>query len=354
MNSSLTSYSKGTKKVSFKDNEEYKKTSLRWKNTLKKHQTIQKISQLYQRHNTLHLLQDTSLKKFTKGHLTPEGKISGERIRHLPNGVALARGGFSLFAKDLSFNLGNHSLWDVCFTNPSGSKTYLYSQEKIHLEQEQKYQLVQQFAQKREEIFSKLKQDILSKDSEIYLALYILLKTAIRVGNNYSYQNFGHKGLTTLQKKDVSLHETLLEIRYLGKDGVPQLKTIELDYWVLQRVIHHLKKKQKQDFLFTASNNTLYHGEDFSKILFEYTGIHFYPHIIRSYEANKICDDFLKEHQRKKITPEQAKHCFTIVAQRLGHKTYDKKKKLWKLDPKVSIDSYIYPKTYDKIMNSSN
>ena len=85
--------------------------------------------------------------EFLKGSINPGNKISGARIKLLPNGTLLARAGFSLFAKNLKFNNDSNYDWDVCYENTSGLKTYLYSEDKLHLEQEKKFKLVQKFSE---------------------------------------------------------------------------------------------------------------------------------------------------------------------------------------------------------------
>ena len=82
----------------------------------------------------MHYLIDEKQKEFLKGSINPENKISGARIKLLPNWTLLARAGFSLFAKNLKFNNDSNYDWDVCNENTSGLKTYLYSEDKLHLE----------------------------------------------------------------------------------------------------------------------------------------------------------------------------------------------------------------------------
>ena len=65
-----------------------------------------------QKNNTLHYIIDEKQKEFLKECINPENKISGARIKLLPNGTLLARAGFSLFAKNLKFNNDSNYDWD--------------------------------------------------------------------------------------------------------------------------------------------------------------------------------------------------------------------------------------------------
>ena len=49
-----------------------------------------------------------------------------------------------------------------------------------------------------------------------------MLKTFIRVGNYDYYLKNSHKGLTTLQKRDISIEGDKVIFIFIGKDGVPQ------------------------------------------------------------------------------------------------------------------------------------
>ena len=102
----------------------------------------------------MHYLIDEKQKEFLKGSINPENKISGARIKLLPNGILLARAGFSLFAKNLKFINDSNYDWDVCYENTSGFKTYLYSEDKLYLEQEKKFKLVQKFSENYNKIIS--------------------------------------------------------------------------------------------------------------------------------------------------------------------------------------------------------
>ena len=121
---------------------------------------IKNIVDLYSKKKSLDYLIDEKHPEFFKGSIRADSKISGERIKILPDGSKLSRAGFSIFAKNLRFNNDPKHEWDVCYENTSGLKTYLYSEEKIHLEQEKKFKIVQKFSEHYEKIVSSLEQNL--------------------------------------------------------------------------------------------------------------------------------------------------------------------------------------------------
>lgn len=348
----------GTKRIKTSDLQLYKKTQDDWKLSKTISIETQKILQLYKENNLINVLIDNNSPEFLKGYLDKKKMPSGSRITVLPNNHKLARGGFSLFAKNVKINpkyLENNCSWDVCYENSSGLKTYLYSEQKIHIEREAKTKLVNQFIRKYPDILDKLENNLLqSKSKNIieYLALYTLIKTYMRVGNLEYYNQTGHKGLTTLQKKDIKirLNDNIVEFNFIGKDGVPQHIMKEFPQKYIIPLQNHLDKIKKVDFVFTDINGLPLHSSIFSKILFRYTQKHFYPHIIRSCYADSECRKFIKNH--KVATKNQVINKFKEIAENLGHKKYSKKKEDWIISYKVTIENYIRPEYVEKMKES--
>ena len=343
-------YSDGTKRVKTQDLKLYQKKGNKWIETTNMAPTTKKAIELYTQNKKIEHLIDTIIQDFLKGHINPEGQIGGGRIKILPNGKKLARGGFSIFAKNLKFNTEGNYEWDVCYENVSGLKTYLYNEDKLHLEQERKAKHVDKFAKNYPAIINKLEEDIkktknLDKLTE-YVALYTLIITKIRVGHLEYYNHLRHKGLTTLQKKDLKLDGNKVNFKFIGKDAIPQDITKEFPEFYMNALKKILEKKKKDEFVF-AKNNKPIHSETFSKILNKYTGEHFYPHIIRSYYADTTSKNFIDTH--KKATKKEVLEEFKLIASELGHKKFNKKKNEWELDYKVTIANYIRPKYSEKM-----
>ncbi|MCA9459689.1 MAG: hypothetical protein KC550_04030 [Nanoarchaeota archaeon] len=344
----------GSRRIKSSNKKLYKKNKLFWKYCGDLSEDKKSIIELYIKNNNSHLIADSFEEKFLKGYLSEKNQVSGERIKRLPDGKELARAGFSLLAKDLKINL-NHSEneWDVMYENSSGLKTYLYSIDKVHLEQKKKKEIVEKFEKNYKTILEKLETDIKNNANIEYLALYFLLKTYIRIGNEDYYNKSGHKGLTTLEKKDIQIdksHNTI-SLEFIGKDGVPQKIIKKFPYYIISLLENHLNKLENEDdFVFVEINNLPIHSSSLSKILYEYTGEHFYPHIIRSHFADMECLNFLKENKhRKSVSKEEVENKINFIAQELGHKKFNKKTNEWEISPKITIESYIYPEYLDKM-----
>lgn len=340
-------YEDGTKRVKSKDLKLYEKKKDKWLplDEFPKH-TKEAIFH-YHKNKSLDILIDEISKDFLKGFLNSKEIPSGKRVQVLPNQKKLARGGFSLFAKELTFNMNaKNAEWDVCYTNTSGLKTYLYSEEKLELEHKKKAKLVDSFIEKYPEIIKKLEKDLKREKTIEYLTLYTLIKTHIRVGNLEYYNHLKHKGLTTLQKQDISINSKTCKVTFdfIGKDGVPQHVEKEFPKYYIEILNDILKKKKKEDFVFTDKNNHPLHSSVFTDILYGYTKEHFYPHIIRSYYADTTILKFIEENKRKKLTKKDIENKFYEIANELGHKKFNKKKNKWVLSYAVTIENYIRPK----------
>lgn len=347
------SFENGTKRVKSKDLKLYEKKSSSWVQLENMQKHTKDAIEIYHQNKNIDILIDEISKDFLKGFLNTKNLPAGKRVKLLPSGKALARGGFSIFAKELILNTNaKKTQWDVCYTNTSGLKTYLYSEDKLELEHKKKAKLVDSFIKKYPEIVSKLERDLKTKKTIEYLALYTLIKTHIRVGNLEYYLSHKHKGLTTLQKQDISIDEKnkLVIFDFIGKDGVPQHIEKEFPKYYLEILKEILKKKKKDEFVFADKNNVPLHSSTFSDILYGYTKEHFYPHIIRSYYADTTIAMFLKKNRnKKKLTKKDVEAKFLEVANELGHKKFNKKKNDWVLSYNVTIENYIRPIYVEKM-----
>jgi len=332
----------GTKRINYASLKLCIKTSTSWDFLDELSEDLNSIISQYSKNKTLHHLIDEKHPEFLKGSLSPENKISGERIKLLPEGTQIARAGFSIFAKNLRFNKDPNHEWDVCYENTSGLKTYLYSEDKIHLEQEKKFKLVQKFSENYDNIISNVENNL---EKIEYLALYTLLKTFIRVGNYDYYLKNSHKGLTTLLKRDISVEGDKILFDFIGKDGVPHHIKKEFSEEYIVKLKRILSSRKEDEFVFTGLKGKPLHSEDFSSIFFNITQEHFYPHIIRSHHADSKCLDFLEG----KIEIQDPEKLFFQIAKDLGHKKYNRKKEQWEISPTITIKNYIYPEYVKKI-----
>lgn len=107
-----------------------------------------------------------------------------------------------------------------------GRKQYRYHEKWVALRNETKFFRLYEFGKKLPKIRKQIKKDIrkksLAKDKVIAIALELLEKSMIRVGNSYYEKEYGSYGLTTLKDKHVKIKGGGMKIKFKGKKGVMQ------------------------------------------------------------------------------------------------------------------------------------
>lgn len=326
----------------------YEYKNKKWQVVNKEFPNAIKVIQLFKAHNKFKDLVDQKNPNFIKGQLY-KGKVQGVRINILPNGNKLDKA-YSILSENLTIHdQSSHDHWDVIYQNPNGKYAYLYTQEKKKKASKQKYKKVELF----ESLYNKLQKAVinsLSNKKDTYaLPVYTLLKTYMRVGNEIHFKATGHKGLTTLKKQDVRIEDNKVHFDYIAKSGVPMSIVEEFPKDYIKRLKEKLNPLKKDEFVFTNKDNKPLRDTDFMKAFQIYSGQSFYPHIVRSFYATKKAKDFLKLH--KKATKQDVNQLFTEIAEKLGHKRFDKKTEEWKDSYNVTIHHYIQPDLVKKIQN---
>ncbi|MBS3083495.1 hypothetical protein J4423_01690 [Candidatus Pacearchaeota archaeon] len=334
-----------------KDLKTYEYSNNKWKISNKEFPEALNVINLFKTHNHFKDLIDQKNPKFLKGQLYQD-KVQGARLNILPTGEKLDKA-YSILAKNLTIHSENsHDHWDVIYQNPNGKYAYLYTQEKKNKAVRNKYKKVELF----EKNYSKIQQSVskaLNDEKDIYaLPLYTLLKTYMRVGNEINYKETKHKGLTTLKKQDIKIKDNLVSFNYLAKSGVPMNIEQEFPTSYINRLKEKLNKIKNNEFIFTNNQNKPLKDTDFMKAFQTYCGQSFYPHIVRSFYATTEAKKFLKAH--KKAKKEEIKQLFTEIAEKLGHKRFDKKTSEWKDSFTVTIHHYIQPDIVEKIQSLVN
>ena len=177
--------------------------------------------------------------------------------------------------------------------------------------------------------------------------LTTLLKTNIRIGNEIYYKRDKHKGLTTLQKKDISIKGENVTFEFLAKDGVPMKIREKFAPEYLRQLKKILKTKRESQFVFSDKNNRPFKDIIFERAFENYCGKKFYPHIVRSYYATKKANDFLQN--KKEITEGEVRKLYNSIAEKLGHKKFSKKEGKWKDSYQITLHHYINPEIVEKI-----
>jgi hypothetical protein len=342
--------SEGCLRIKAKDLRVYIRRNNSWKKTTKEFPEAIHIIELFKAHDNLDRLIDKKNPIFLKGQLSGKGKTQGARINVLPDNRKLV-GAYSLFAKNLTIHdeaSNNH--WDVLYQNPSNSFTHLYTIEKKEKAVKKKYKTVEEFGKNYQKIKRKSLAALNDKNDKLAVPMYTLLKTYIRVGNEIYYKAHGHKGLTTLKKNDISINNNQVTFNYLSKGGVPRKITEKFPEIYLNRLKKMLKPLEKNSFVF-VNENTGHPLRDvqFKEAFKRYSGIEFYPHIVRSYYATAKTKEFLKTH--KTATKNEIDSLFLSIAKKLGHKKFVKKKHAWESNYNVTINHYIQPELVEEIKN---
>jgi hypothetical protein len=301
--------------------------------------------ELFRNHDNLDLIRDGD---FLFGGIKDE-RVIGKRIGVLPDGVKLNKA-FPLFAKDLAIHdEKSHGHWDVIFRNPSGKFCYLYSLDKIKNSKKKKFSLVDDFERR----LPRLKKNLMAAlgESELVLAMLVLLKTKMRVGGEIYYKRSHHKGLTTLKKKNLKISGDKIIFDFVGKDGVPQIIEESFERKVLDELKRILKKRKKDDFVFLKEDGKIFRDSDFEVGFERFCGERFYPHIVRSHFATREVERFLRNRQSAigNRRGEDVKEFCLDLAGKLGHKKFSKKSGAWENSYEVTLHHYVRPDLVEKI-----
>lgn len=295
---------------------------------------------LYKSHGRLDLLVNAKDRRFLKGQLAPDGRALGERVAFLPDGRTL-NAGFSLFAKSLRFHdEDTDAHWDVMFENPSGFR-YLYTVDKVRRAKTRKTHIVDEFARYYPRLKRNVLKDLQAEGRIHSIALFTMMKTYMRVGNEIYYKAHGHKGLTTLQKLDIAIQGRDVMFNYRGKDGVPIHIRERFPEAYVERLARLLALKKPDSFVFSHESGRPLDGKDIKKSIKDFCGREFFPHIIRSYYADTEVKKFFRAHRT--ATKKEVFDLLIKIAAKLGHKRYKKKKHEWVESPKVTVNNYIRP-----------
>ncbi|MBN2482784.1 MAG: hypothetical protein JXD21_01120 [Candidatus Omnitrophica bacterium] len=321
----------------------YERSRKGWKRSSRTFPEALLVIKLFKAHKRFSALIDKKNPEFLKGQLSPDGQPQGARINVLPNGKKLDKA-FSLFSPELTIHNENSNYhWNVLYKNPGGTYSYVYTLEKKKELVKRKYQVVKDFERYFRKLRKNLRRALHDPEDAMAVPMYTLLKTYMRIGNEIYYKTSGHKGLTTLKKKDITIRKNQVTFNYIGKDGVPiEIKRRFPDIYI-ERLRKILKSKKRNEYVF-INGHTRRPLQDihFREAFKRYCGKEFFPHIVRSYFATARVKYFLKT--RKEATKEDIRELYLEIAERLGHKRFDKKNQVWKENSTVTISHYIKPK----------
>lgn len=141
----------------------------------------------------------------------------------------------------------------------SGNVTYIYSDKHVKERNKKKAKRLSRLSRSLKSLRAQVKKDITNENDRIRLAaiaVALIDETFERVGNRYSAAEMKHYGITTLLSKHVKFSGSTARIKYVGKSGVKQDKTVKTP-----KVVSALKKlcsgKKPSDLVFELDDFTL-------------------------------------------------------------------------------------------------
>jgi len=322
------------------------KTKRDWKKS--KHQLpfAQNVIKLFKSQHRLNDLIGKD-REFLKGQLSPQGLCQGARIPITPDGRQLEKA-YSLFAQHLTVHdESSHDHWDVLLQNPGGTWCYLYSMKKRQKHTQKKYKKVKDFEKHYPKLRQNVRKALHNRNDSLAVPMYTLLKTCMRVGSEVYFKAHGHKGLTTLKKNDIKIDGNIVSFKYLSKGGVPRHIMERFPAPYTNRLSSVLGAKTPGSFVFTNSHGHPLTDIHFKHAFAKYCGKEFYPHIVRSFYATARVKDFLQG--RKNASKDEVNNLFTSIAQKLGHRKFDKKSHQWKESYNITMNYYVQPEILEKV-----
>ena len=113
---------------------------------------------------------------------------------------------------------------------PPEKKVYEYTERQVANRHRDKAKRLQKFAPKMSELRARFRKDLKAKDPMkrlVALAVGIMTHTYERVGNVYSADAEGHYGVVVWEVRHIKFKGDHADIRYTGKSGVKQFKTVD-------------------------------------------------------------------------------------------------------------------------------
>lgn len=209
-----------------------------------------------------------------------------------------------------------------------GRVQYIYHPLWVLMSQDEKYGRMARFQEK----LPMLRKALREEGGVIELMFRILLRTHIRVGNDFYAKDNGTYGLCSLLYEHVSVRGSTVTFDFIGKKGVPQKITVGDPKMAsgLREVLCGLRKGQK---IFNKD------PEDLNEFLQTHMGREFTCKDFRTYASNI---HFLRNLCQRKTIPETIadrkkvlKEVYEETAEKLGHTS------------EISKKSYVMPVVSD-------
>ena len=306
------------------------------------------VAKLFKAARKFKVLVDTKDSRWLKGQLSSSGMAQGARINVLPNGEVLEKA-YSLFSPYLRIHdQDSHDHWDVLYQNKGGTWSYVYTLTKRKAHRASKYVKVEKFGSHYSKLLASVKRGLSDSNDSMAVPMFTLLRSKMRIGNLTYFKAHGHRGLTTLMKKNVKVNGSKVAFDFLGKDGVPISLSISFPLAYVTRLKKMLRALKANDYVFAGKTGKPLAEREFKKAFLRYCGEEFYPHIVRSYYATSTVSSFVSG--RKKISRDEKEELFLSVAHALGHKKFNKKTQQWQDSYTVTVNNYVRPELVQKVL----
>ncbi len=219
---------------------------------------------------------------------------------------------------------------------------YVYSERQIALRHKEKAERLEKLRKSKSELDTQVKKDLNSKDAKIQgiaLAIALMDATAERVGNETSADE-GHVGVTGWSKEHISFKNGKAHIKYVGKSGVSQEKTISEKY-----LVDALKKAcEKSDgdcVVGVSAEDVNSYLKDFDITAKDIRGLHANEAMKENLRAVRKKGPKLPEDKkdREKLLKEEWKEALELTAEAVGHES------------KTLAAQYLVPSMQDDFMD---
>ena len=238
-----------------------------------------------------------------------------------------------------------------------GRKQYIYHEDWISMRNNDKFSLLLEFGKSLSSLRNKINKDINRENLDLQrvsaLALKIIDGTSMRPGNNAYQKQNGSYGLTTLEKKHLSLNNNLIHFKYKGKKGVAQQKVLNK-----KSIYYNLKLLNtipgKSLFKYYDNKNKIHklNSSQLNTYLQDYFNKDITCKTFRTWNACYISLEFLLKHgyvKKEKDREHLSKRLVEKVANDLGNTVSVARKNY--IFPKI-ITEYIDGKLDNWIFNS--
>ncbi len=174
----------------------------------------------------------------------------------------------------------------------------------------------------RKQIEKDLRLTELCEKKVIAIVIYLMDKTAIRIGNSTYEKMYGSYGITTLKDKHVKIQGSKMKIRFIGKKGI--LQELEITNAKLARLVKKCRDLPGQELFQFYNKEGVFKSVESGMInqyIQEVTGMNFSAKDFRTWKASvyavrtlmHLCEENSLSKEKQLIS------CFDAVAQKLGN-----------------------------------